>query len=228
TRLFLLCSPHNPVGRVFRRDELERLAEICLRHNLWIVSDDIHCDLLFQGRRHIPIASLAPEVAKRTITVMAPSKTYNIAGLKCSIAVAPDAETVERMQAARSGLVPGVNLMGYVAALAAYRDCQPWLDRLLAYLEGNRDFLLDYVRQNMPQVAVGTPEGTYLGWLDCRALDLGESPKEFFLREARVALNEGAEFGPGGEGFVRLNFGCPRSVLETGLERMGEALARRR
>ncbi|MCR4406738.1 MAG: PatB family C-S lyase [Anaerolineae bacterium] len=224
TRIFILCNPHNPVGRVFRRDELERMAEICLRHHVVICSDEIHCDLVFQGSRHLPIAALAPEIAKRTITLMAPSKTYNIAGLNCAVAIVENDELRTRLLAVRAGLVGGVNIMGYTAALAAYRDGQPWLEEVLRYLEDNRDFLLRYVGEHLPGISMSKPEGTYLGWLDCRRAGIPGNPHEFFLREARVALNDGADFGQGGEGFVRLNFGCPRSTLVEALDRMKAAL----
>lgn len=224
TRLFTLCNPHNPVGRVFRRDELEQIAEICFRHDLLICSDEIHCDLLFNGCQHIPIASLDPQVASRTITLMAPSKTYNIAGLHCSFAIITNPELRAQFLHAGRELTPGVNLLGQVAALAAYRDGQEWLDQLLPYLEVNRDFLHHFVTHQMPQLKMVKPEGTYLAWLDCRQAGIEGSPYEFFLRQARLGLNEGAAFGRGGEGFVRLNFACPRSVLAEALFRMKAAL----
>lgn len=227
TRIFILCNPHNPVGRVFRPAELERMAEICLRHDLVICSDEIHSDLVLDDHRHIPIASLAPEIAVRTVSLMAPSKTFNVAGLQCSVGVIPDAALRERYQAARAGLVPYVNLMGYAAALAAYRDGRPWLDELLRYLAGNREFLLGFVRTRLPGIRMSRPEGTYLAWLDCRQAGIPGSPADFFLRQARVALNDGAQFGPGGAGFVRLNFGCPQSRLAEALTRMESALAAR-
>jgi cystathionine beta-lyase len=225
TRVFLLCSPHNPVGRVWRRDELERMADICLRHNLVICSDEIHCDLTFDGYRHIPTASLAPEIAERTITLIAPSKTFNIAGLGCALAIIPNPELRKQYKAAHAGLVPHVDLMGYTATLAAYRDGQEWLDELLPYLEGNRDVLLDYVETQLPGLYMGKPEGTYLAWLDCREAGIPGKPCEFFLQNARVALNDGEAFGRGGEGFVRLNFGCPRSMLVEALDKMKVALS---
>lgn len=224
TRMFLLCNPHNPVGRVFREDELARMAELCLRHNLLICSDEIHCDLIFSGYRHIPIAALAPEIAARTITLMAPSKTFNVAGLHCSFAVIPDAELRQRYKAARRGIVDSVNVLGFTAALAAYQEGQPWLAALLRYLEANRDFVVAFVREHLPGITVASPEGTYLAWLDCRAAGIPGNAHDFFLKEAHVAVNDGATFGPGGEGFVRLNFGCPRALLEEGLERMRVAL----
>jgi cystathionine beta-lyase len=224
TSLFLLCSPHNPVGRVFERAELERLAEICLRHDVVICSDEIHCDLVFKGHPHIPTAALATEVAAQTITLFAPSKTYNIAGLSCSVCVVRDPELRARLQQTLSHLIPHVNVLGYTAALAAYRDGQEWLDALLAYLEANRDYLLEYIATYMTDIKCHKPEGTYLAWLDCREAGIPGNPREFFLKRARVALNDGVSFGPGGEGFVRLNFGCPRATLTEALERMREAL----
>lgn len=228
TKLFLLCNPHNPVGRVFRRDELERLAEICLRHDLIICSDEIHQDFVYEGSRHIPFATLSPEVAERTITLFSPSKTYNIAGFHFSAVAATNPQLRERVRKAASGLIPHTpGILDLVAAVAAYRDESGWLEQVLAYLRGNRDYLLDYVEVNLPGVSTTVPEGTYLAWLDCREANLGEQPGDFFLREARVALSEGAAFGAPGAGFVRLNFGCPRSVLAEALERMRLALERR-
>ncbi len=226
TRTFILCNPHNPVGRVYTRDELERMADICLRHDVVICSDEIHCDLLFSGHQHIPIASLGPEVAQKTITLMAPSKTYNIAGLKCSFAVVQDKALCERYRAAHAGLVSGVNLFGYAATLAAYSEGEEWLTEMLAYIERNRDLLLDYVTAELHGIEMVVPEGTYLAWLDCRGAGIPGKPAAFFLEAARVALNEGEWFGPGGQGYVRLNFACTRSVLEEALERMRGALER--
>jgi cystathionine beta-lyase len=224
TRLFILCSPHNPVGRVWQRAELERMAELCLQRNVLIVSDEIHCDLIYSGHKHIPTASLDPQVAQRTITLMAPSKTYNIAGLEFSFAVIQNPELRQQFQHAHKGLVGGINLMGWVAALAAYRDGQDWLAQLLVYLEANRDFLYETIQRELPGIHMIKPEGTYLAWLDCREAEIPGNPYEFFLRKARVALNDGKTFGQGGEGFVRLNFGCPRNMLVEGLKRMKAAL----
>ncbi len=226
TRFLLLCNPHNPVGRVWRREELERMAELCLARGLAIVADEIHGDLVFSGHRHTPIAALAPAIAARTITLMAPSKTWNLAGLKCGLAVIPDAALRQTFVAARVDMVHTVNILGYTAALAAYRDGQPWLDALLRYLEANRDFVVEYARKHLPGVAVAPPEGTYLAWLDCREARIpGGDPFTFFLEKARVALNDGATFGRGGTGFVRLNFATPRAILAEGLDRMRDVLA---
>jgi cystathionine beta-lyase len=221
--LFLLCNPHNPIGRVFRRHELERMAEICLAADVTICADEIHSDLLFEGHEHIPIASLDPEIARHTITLIAPSKTFNLAGLQCAFAIIPSSELRHQFRSARKGLVPWVNAMGLIGAEAAYRDGQPWLDQLLPYLQANRDFVWDFVKWELPGVSTTKPDGTYLAWLDCRELKL-ENPYEFFLKHARVALNDGRIFGTGGTGFVRLNFGCPLSILEEALNRMKSSL----
>ncbi len=223
TRMFLLCNPHNPIGRVYTRSELERMAEMCLSRHLIICSDEIHGDLIYPGHQHVPIASLDPDIAQCTITLTAPSKTFNLPGLQCSIAIIPNAELRQRYVEAKRGLVAWVNLMGQVAAQAAYRDGQEWLDQLLVYLEANRDYLDDFVRSELPGVRMAKPEGTYLAWLDCRHVVDG-NPYEFFLRTARVALGDGLTFGRGGEGFVRLSFGCPRSTLEEALRRMKQAI----
>lgn len=225
TRAFLLCNPHNPVGRLFGRAELEGMATACLRRDVAIVADEIHCDLLLDGRQHVPVASLAPELERRTITLMAPSKTFNLPGLKCAVAIIPDPELRQRFVAAGADLVPKINVLGYTAAVAAYREADAWLDELLVYLTDNRDYLLAQV-QAWPGVVVAPPEATYLAWLDCRgAAPAAADPYTFFLERARVALGDGSAFGPGGAGFVRLNFGCPRSLLAQGLERMRAALA---
>jgi cysteine-S-conjugate beta-lyase len=189
-----------------------------------IGSDEIHCDLLFSGQRHIPIASLDAEVARQTITLMAPSKTFNIAGLHCSFVIVQNPQLRSKLRAAHKGLVTSVNVLGLTAGLAAYQDGQEWLDQLLAYLEGNRDLVYDFVTHQMLGVSLAKPEGTYLAWLDCRQAGIDGNPSEFFLKQARVALNDGATFGKGGEGFVRLNFACPRHQLLEALERMREAL----
>jgi cystathionine beta-lyase len=225
-RLFLLCNPQNPVGRVFRRDELERLAEMCLSRDVLIGSDEVHSDLLYRGQRHIPIASLDPAIAQRTVTLIAPSKTFNLPGLQASAAIIPNAELRQRFQAARQRLVPWVNLPGLIALQAAYRDGQDWLDQVLVYLEANRDYLHDFVSAELPGVKMAKPEGTYLAWLDCRDTGL-ENPYEFFLNTARVAVGDGASFGAGGKGFVRLNFASPRAMLAEALGRMKRALETR-
>jgi cystathionine beta-lyase len=224
-KVFLLCNPHNPVGRVWTRAELERLAEVALRHNLIIVSDEIHCDLLYDGNRHIPIASLSPEVAERCITLMSPSKTFNMPTLHMAFAITQNAELQQQFNKTAEGWLPSASGMGIAAAIAAYREGQEWLDALLAYLKDNRDTVTQYIRQHWPEVNFTQPEGTYLAWLDWRTMGLPVSPYQFFLEKARVALNDGAAFGkPEGEGFVRLNYAAPRATVLDALERMRAAV----
>lgn len=228
TRVLLMSNPHNPVGRVFRREELALMAEACLRHGLSIVSDEVHCDLVFRGHKHLPVALLSPEVEARTITLMAPSKSFNLAGLKTAFAVIPNAALREKFLATSLGMMSAPNLLGCAAMNAVYREGDPWLRSLLEYLEGNRDFLVDFVSRELPGVRITVPEGTYLAWLDCREAGIDGRPFTFFLKQARVALNPGESFGRGGEGFVRLNFGCPRALLREGLERMRRAFVERK
>jgi cysteine-S-conjugate beta-lyase len=221
---FILCNPHNPVGRVFDRKELERLAEICLENDLRICSDEIHADFVYDGRSHIPIASMDPEIASRTITLIAPNKSFNLAGISLAIAVVPNQEIRERVEMTKRGLVQRPGILSYIAAEAAYTKGEEWFDKLTKYLEGNRDYLKDHIETDLPQVSVSHVEGTYLAWLDCRKLDLGQNPHQFFLQRARVGLNDGARFGKGGDGFVRLNFATQRSNITHALRRMQEAL----
>ena len=220
TRLFLLCNPHNPVGRAFTRAELEALAAVCERHDVVICSDEIHCDLILDpGATHTPIAALSPEVARRTITLMAPSKTFNLPGLGCSFAVIQNPDLRKRFRAAAAGIVPHVNILGFAAALAAYRDGGEWLAQLLSYLRGNLGAVLRAM-PGMPGLAMSAPEATYLAWVDARGTGV-ENPARFF-EEAGVGLSDGADFG--GPGFVRLNFGCPRATLDEALSRMAKAV----
>ena len=224
TRLFILCNPHNPVGKVFKSDELLHIAQTCLRHHVAICSDEIHCDLIYRGHQHVPIASLDPEIAQNTITLIAPSKTYNIPGLQCSIAIIQNRELRKRYLRARKGLVPWVNLMGLLAAQAAYQQGQEWLQQVLLYLEGNRDYLYKSIHEQVVGIDMGLPEATYLGWLDCRKANIPGNPSRFFLEKGRIAFNDGVDFGKGGEGFIRMNFGCPRINLINGLKRMEAAM----
>lgn len=224
TELFILCNPHNPVGRAYHKAELLRMAELCESNNLVICSDEIHCDLLLGGTEHTPIAALDPHIANRTITLMAPSKTFNVPGLGCSMAIIPNAELRKRVNKASSGIVPHVNVLGYIAAIAAYTEGETWLAELQSYLTGNRDYLVNYFDTHLPQFKVTAPEATYLAWIDCRESGIEGNAQKFFLDQAKVAFNEGANFGKEGEGFIRLNFGCPRGLLVEGLERMQGAL----
>ena len=226
TKLFMLCNPHNPVGRVYHRDELERMAEICAKHGIAICSDEIHADFVFNGHRHTPIASLSPEIANTSVTLFAPNKTFNIAGISCAVAVVPNPAIRKAMDEAKRGLVPHVSILGYTATLAAYRHGKPWLNELISYLEANRNFAADFVARELPGLRFTPIEGTYLAWLDTAGSGITGNPHEFFLREARVAMNDGAVFGTGGEGYVRLNLGCPQATLTEALERMREAMRR--
>lgn len=223
TRAYLLCSPHNPCGRLWEREELARLADLCLRHDLILVSDEIHAQLVLDpARPHVPTATLGAEVAARTITLMAPSKTYNLAGLGCAFAVIPDARLRRRFQKAAQMIVPHVNVLGYVAALAAYRDGDDWLRDQLAYLRGNRD-RLEAVVAGLPGLAMAHVEATYLGWLDARGLGVAD-PCAFF-EEHGLGFAGGRDFA--GDGFVRFNFGCTRATLEQALGRLAAAVAGR-
>lgn len=222
TRLFMLCNPHNPVGRAFDRQELERLADLALRHDLIICSDEIHAGLVLdEDKRHIPIASLAPEVADRTITLQAPSKTFNIPGLGCSFAVISEPSLRRSFRRAMGMLVPHVNTLGYTATLAAYRYGGEWHRELLAYLRGNRDLVETAIR-DLPGFSTAHVEATYLAWIDVREAGLAD-PARFF-ETAGVGLSDGKEFD--GNGFVRLNFGCPRPLLHQALQRVRDAVAR--
>lgn len=224
--LMLFCNPHNPVGRCYTREELQQVAALCLQHKVVICADEIHCDLLLDSKPHIPIASLAPEIAQQCITLMAPSKTFNIPGLYCGFAIVQNPALRKQLVQAAQGLMPQVNLLGFSAALGAYAQGQSWLDALLDYLRGNREFVTQFIRQQLPNLRCTHPEATYLTWIDCREAKLPGNAHEFFLKEARVALNDGRTFGPGGEDLVRLNFGCSRATLEQALIQMKYALER--
>ena len=216
TRILLLCSPHNPTGRVFTRDELSTLAQICERHDLVICSDEIHCELVLDtDKEHIPTATLSPDVERRTITLMAPSKTFNIPGLGCSFAVISDEPLRRQFLRGMKGIVPHVNALGYTAALAAYRDSRDWYLAMIDYLRENRDSAERSI-EAMPGLSMHHVEATYLAWIDTRQTGMKDPVKSF--EEAGVGLSDGKSFGA--EGFVRLNFGCPRSVLEEAFQRM--------
>jgi len=225
TKLFFLCNPHNPVARVFRRDELERIANFCLRHNLLLCSDEIHCDLILDNLPHIPTGTLGSEIAARTITLMAPSKTYNVPGFGTSLAIISDAKLRATFVRATAGIVAEVNVLGYTACAAAYRDSEGWRQELLAYLRSNRDFLFDFIARELPGVKIEAPiEATYLAWLNVEALGLADPIAHF--ESHGVGLSDGSFFGvPRGKN-IRLNFGCPRATLAEALRRMKAALAR--
>lgn len=235
TRLLMLCNPQNPTGRVFSRDELVALAEVVLRHRLWVVSDELHADLTLDGE-HVPFASLSPEVAQRTLTLYGPTKAFNIAGLKIGFAFSHNAALLERVRTAGQGLVVPGNAVAQSATLAAYRHGDEWLENTLAYLRGNRDALVDFVRRELPGVSVRETEGTYLAWLDFRESGLPEAAAPFLLERAKVGLNAGNDFRPDPDShhdrdvgidlapFARLNFATSRPIMMRALERIRDAL----
>lgn len=237
TRLFLFCNPHNPSGRVLTRSELERIAALAIEHDLIVVSDEIHADLLFDGRVHIPLASLGPEIAERTVTLNSASKSFNIPGLRCAIAHFGSATLQRRFNT----VVPrhirgGLGLHGLYTSIAAWRFGGPWLDEVVPYLEANRDFAKQALAERIPEIRFHTPEATYLAWLDCREVKAinsargnsrtAASPAAHFLRHGQVALSDGALFGDSWDGYVRLNFATSRPILTEVIDRMAKAVMR--
>jgi len=224
--MFLLCNPHNPLGMIFSRKDLLRMAEICVENKVLIVSDEIHSELLLDEDQFMPVAKLSAEIAKQTITLIAPSKTFNVPGLFCGFAIIPNKELRERYVKMVENLRLHVSSLGLHAAHVAFSgQCDGWLRELRGYLKGNRDFLVNYVTETMPGVRITIPEATYLAWLDFTQLNLKSSPYEFFLKKAKVALSDGIIFGEAGKGHVRLNFGTSRKILKQGLDRMRKALS---
>ena len=225
--LVLLCNPHNPLGRVFETAELQALAEVVERHGARVFSDEIHAPLVYPGARHVPYASVSAAAARHSVVALSASKGWNLAGLKCAQMVLCNDDDLACWR--RIGLVAGHGLsgLGVVASIPAWRDGGPWLERVLGYLDGNRERLSGWMAAHLPRAGFLAPEGTYLAWIDCRALALpqGVAPATFFRREARVALTDGRECGAAGEGFVRLNFAMPRPLLDEALSRMAEAIA---
>jgi cysteine-S-conjugate beta-lyase len=218
--LYLFCNPHNPAGRIFCKEELLKIAEICERTDTIICSDEIHCDLLLdENKSHIPLASLSPEIANRTVTLMAPSKTWNIAGLGCSFAIIPNQKLRGQFNMAKAGIVPFVNTLGYTAALAAYKYGQDWLDELLYYLRSNSQMVFDRINA-LPGLSTTKVEATYLAWIDTHETGI-ENPHTFF-EDAGVGLSNGKEFDA--NGFLRLNFGCTKNTLDKALDRIEKAI----
>lgn len=225
TRILLLCNPHNPTGRVFTREELLALGNLAVERDLVILCDEIHADLVYPGAQHIPIATLSSEIAARTITITSATKGYNIPGLRCALLHFGSPELRERFRRrVPDRLLGQVNVVGVDATVAAWREGQPWLDAVMERLLANRDHVARFVAAELPGVRHHAPESTYLAWLDCRSLDLPSSPHHFFLEQARVGLNDGADFGPGGAGCVRLNFATSEQILDQVLGRMADAV----
>lgn len=227
-KLLMLCSPHNPLGRVWTRDELSRLGQIALKHNLFIISDEIHADFVYPGQQHTPLASLSPDLAARSITCYAPSKTFNIAGLAASVLVIPNPQVKKTFDDFKSKMHYSGNLFAYTAMQAAWSSCDDWLAQLITYLEGNRDFLYQEIKDRLPQVQTTKPEGTYLLWMDfkefarTRGLDSDQALCDYLLQKAGLALNQGSSYGLSGQGFMRLNFACPRSQLAEAVDRLAK------
>ena len=225
-KVMMMCNPHNPAGRVWTLEELQRLADIAKRHNLIVISDEIHADFIYSGHKHISIASLSQDMMQRTITTYAPSKTFNLAGLCQSYVVIPNKRLRDAFMGVYDALDLGSNIFGMTALTAAYNEAEDWLDELLSYLEANRDYAVNYIRENIPQIKVYPPDGTYLLWLDCSALGLEkEDLNRFFLEQAHVRMNAGYRFADRCVSFMRLNIGCPRSMLTEGLERIRAAVS---
>ena len=222
TRLLILCSPHNPVGRVFSREELLALAEICLENDIVICSDEIHCELVLDEVKHIPTASLSSEIANNTITLMSPSKTYNIPGLGCGFAIIPNEKIRRDYVEAEKGILSTPNALGYSACLTAYRDCEDWRLAVIDYLRKNREIVYDFLNNELSPLSMQKGQATYLAWIDARKLELSD-PAGFF-REGGVILSDGKDFAA--SGFLRLNFACPQEVLRVALSRMKQSLAR--
>jgi len=219
TKLLLLCNPHNPVGRVYDRDELEAIRDICLENNIKICSDEIHCDLIYDEKKHIPAATLSDETAANTITLMSAAKTFNLPGLSCSLAIIPDEVLRKKFADKRTGIVPWVNALGYTASLAAFRDGETWHKQLIEYLKSNRDIIENFV-SDTPQLSMDHIEATYLAWIDVSRLNLADPPA--FFEKAGVGLSDGKDFGSNDH--MRLNFGCPRETLTKALERIKTAI----
>ena len=224
-RMMVLCSPHNPVGRVWSKEELTKLGETVIANDAIVISDEVHCELLFRGSKHVPFATISPEFAQSAIVCMAPSKTFNLAGLRASSTIIPDVKLRNRFNIASAGIMPLPNIFGLVALEAAYRYGDEWLAQLLDYLQKNLKFLTEYVETRIPRIKVIKPEGTYLVWLDCRDLKIDSMELRRFMREeARVGLDDGFVFGSGGEGFQRMNIACPLTILEEALGRIESAV----
>lgn len=226
-RVFLLCHPQNPTGRVFERAELEALAELAAAHDWVVIADEIHADLVYAGRAHVPFASLGPEVEARTVTLGSASKAFNIPGLRCAVAHFGSESLRARFLSLPRAIRGGLGSLGPAATLAAWSEGDAWLAEVLAYLDGNRRAVAAFVAERWPAVRTWRPEATFLAWLDFRALELSRTPQSFFLEHARVALSEGLAFGDPGRGFARLNFGTSRPILDEILTRMDAALRAR-
>lgn len=226
TTMFLLCSPHNPVGKCFTREELTRMGDLCVKHNVFVVSDEIHSDIIFSGHKHIPFASISQKFADNCVVCVNPSKTFNIAGVRTGAAIIPNRHNHDLFYTnLATNKAYGRTIFGTLPIEVAYNECDYYADQLLNYLENNLRYLEKFIQENIPQIKVTKMQATYLIWLNCK--DLNMAPKElkdFFLEKAKVAMNEGSTFGPGGAGFMRMNIACPHSVLVEALDRIAKAI----
>lgn len=224
-KLFILCSPHNPVGRVWSRKELEKMGELCERYGVYIVSDEIHADIIYEPNVHTPMASLNRNWENNSITCIAPSKTFNIPGLQASVMIIPSSEIREKVRTVQGTIgFHGLNIFGNVAMEAAYKYGEEWLEALLPYLQKNRDALIQFIREEIPELNVVAPEGTYLVWIDCRKLSLSDDEiKERLIHRGKLGLEPGVKYGTEGAGFVRMNIGCTYKTLQDGLKRLKRA-----
>lgn len=226
-KAFILCSPHNPVGRVWTREELQRMTDLCLQYDVLILSDEIHGDLTFPAAQHIPVATLSDRVAANTLTFMAPSKTFNLAGLDSSYVVTPDMEKRKQLDAVftKQGFHNMLNTMGNTAMEAAYRHGEKWLDELTVLLEQHKHYVSEMLHKHAPPLKVVDSEGTYLLWIDCSGLGMeSKQLRKFMVEEAKVGLNAGVEYGEEGEQYMRMNIACPRKTLEEGTKRIIDAV----
>ena len=225
-KMIFLCSPHNPVGRVWHRDELMALAELCMAHNILMVSDEVHADLIYKGHQHTCFPTLSKEIEQRTIFCSGASKTFNLAGLKTSSIIIPNDELRAKFTTVINNYNVGSgNIFGLLTTEAAYRYGDTWLTNLNTYLQHNLEYMLDFMHKNLPQIPVVRPDGTYLIWMDFSALGMADKALEqFCLKKAKIAFDPGYEFGTGGSGFMRANIACPRETLETALIRLLDAV----
>ena len=229
TRLLILCNPHNPVGRVFTREELTELAHVCMENNIMIVSDEIHADIVYEPHRHTPIASISSDISNNTITCMAPSKTFNIAGFATSEIIIENPEIRKKFRYITETLhICNGNILGDTALIASYKHGKPWLRRTLKFLRGNIDYVINYANEHIPSLHIGVPESTFLLWLDCREWGMDpEALRDFFIHDAKLGLNDGVDFGECGRGFMRMNIGTCRRTLKKAMKQLKEAAERK-
>ena len=224
--LFILCNPHNPVGRVWKKDELEKMGELCRKYNVRILADEIWRDLIMPGHKHIPMASLSKEIEDITITLFSPTKSFNLAGLQASFATFPRAEERKEFDDILGKMdVKRNNPFSLVAFEAAYEKCENWLEQLIEHIDGNMQYVIDFINEKLPMIKTAKPEGTYLMWLDFNGVGiLQDKIQDFLINEAKVAMNDGATFGENGKGFFRMNVACPRYMVEEAMEKIEKAI----